>query len=535
MDYSNNKLREYSLKILKSRTRVLLNNGFYGILLLNVKLKINSEVKTICTDGECIYFPPTFLDKTNDEDMDFALMHEILHIALKHVYRGKGKDKKYFNLACDIVVNSNILHDSNFSKKFYDNKIYPQLTPDNDDGYKYTTEELYEMLYKASKPKDKDDDGIKVKIDLKKDEKEEYSESDDSFKKNDDEQKKYESNNNAKSNFNDKEQVNSSNKSNYSEEKQSNGVNEDKKEKNKLDNDSIRDNKEPSCDSNRNSEFGTNQSQNEQSISNGSTDKDNNIDNNESECMDNGFDSHEFWKEELTKDDKNDDLERTNNLLNATEYFLKQDKSSDKAGKIPMCILRLYKEITNSQLDWRKLLNDFIFEEINDYSFMPPDRRFDDSPFYLPDFNEKDFTVKNVLFMIDTSDSMSTEEITYAYSEIVGAINQFDGKLSGWLGFFDANVVDPIPFESVDDVKKIMPCGGGGTSFSKVFEYIKNNFEKLKPSYIIILTDGFDVIPSKEVAMGIPVLWIINNDFVTPEWGKIARIKVNNGEMNDGK
>ena len=45
------------------------------------------------------------------------------------------------------------------------------------------------------------------------------------------------------------------------------------------------------------------------------------------------------------------------------------------------------------------------------------------------------------------------------------------------------------------------------------------------PASIIILTDGYAPIPKEEVSNGIPVLWLLNNDDVTPQWGKIARIK----------
>ena len=34
-------------------------------------------------------------------------------------------------------------------------------------------------------------------------------------------------------------------------------------------------------------------------------------------------------------------------------------------------------------------------------------------------------------------------------------IDQFGGKLKGWLGFFDAAIIEPKPFESVDDVLRI--------------------------------------------------------------------------------
>ena len=185
----------------------------------------------------------------------------------------------------------------------------------------------------------------------------------------------------------------------------------------------------------------------------------------------------------------------------------------------------MLKELTEPQNDWRTILENFIQEEINDYSFSPPDRRFGDSPFFLPDFNEKDERVEHILFMIDTSGSMSDTMITEAYSEIKGAIDQFDGKLQGWLGFFDAVVVEPQPFENEEEFSIIRPIGGGGTSFDIIFDYVQENMMDEPPASIVILTDGYAPFPEEEQAMGIPVLWIINNEEVTPEWGKVARIK----------
>jgi predicted metal-dependent peptidase len=37
------------------------------------------------------------------------MMHEILHVVLQHCLRGEDRDQERFNIACDIVVNSNIL------------------------------------------------------------------------------------------------------------------------------------------------------------------------------------------------------------------------------------------------------------------------------------------------------------------------------------------------------------------------------------------------------------------------------------------
>jgi len=197
---------------------------------------------------------------------------------------------------------------------------------------------------------------------------------------------------------------------------------------------------------------------------------------------------------------------------------------SNSRGLIPGYAARAYMELKEGKTDWRTLLNNFIQEELNDYSFTPPDRRFSDSPFFLPDFNDSEETVKDVLFMIDTSGSMSDEEITTAYSEVKGAIDQFGGKLEGWLGFFDAAIVEPKPFSNEDELKIIRPYGGGGTDFGIVFSYVKDQMEDKNISSIVILTDGYAPWPREEAAMGIPTIWLINNSDQTPPWGKVARI-----------
>lgn len=199
---------------------------------------------------------------------------------------------------------------------------------------------------------------------------------------------------------------------------------------------------------------------------------------------------------------------------------------SNQRGLLPMFAQRIIGELKKPQTDWRTILNDFIQEEIADYSFTPPDRRFDDSPFYLPDFNDKDDLVKDILFMLDTSASMSDEIITAAYSEIKGAIDQFDGRLQGWLGFFDAAIIEPKPFSNEKEFRIIKPAGGGGTDFQIIFEYVSKHIQDNPPASIIILTDGYAPFPKESLSMGIPVLWLLNNDDVEPPWGKTVRITV---------
>lgn len=235
------------------------------------------------------------------------------------------------------------------------------------------------------------------------------------------------------------------------------------------------------------------------------------------------WDDHSQWGK-YEEDDTPRDV-WVKRFEDAAEAIKIRDPSNAR-GLLPAFAERILKELKKSQTDWRTILNDFIQEEVVDYSFAPPDRRFDDSPFFLPDFNGKEDRVEDILFMIDTSGSMSDDMIAAAYSEVKGAIDQFNGKLKGWLGFFDAAIIKPQPFSDENEFKIIKPAGGGGTDFQIIFEYVFHHMSDKLPASIIILSDGYAPFPLEKLAGGIPVLWLLNNEEVNPPWGKVARITV---------
>lgn len=417
MDLSSEKRREYVKRILLSRMRILCNNGFYGLLLMHMNFAIDTGCETACTDGRKVYFGPSFLNNLDDDELDFIMMHEVMHCALQHCIRGKDYDQEAFNIACDIVVNSNILESNKGDIKSITLKKYGEsmhVAPDGKEGRFYTAEEVYAML--PAKGKKKGASGM-----------------------------------------------------------MGSGGN---------------------------------------GSGNGSGNGGGNGGGN--------WDDHSKWG--TADEDGSLKDEWSKNLLDACEAIEIRDPSNQR-GLIPLCADRIIKELRKPQTDWRTILNDFVQEEITDYSFTPPDRRFDESPFFLPDYNEKDETVKDILFMIDTSGSMSDEAITAVYSEIKGAIDQFNGHLQGWLGFFDAEVVEPKPFSSEEEFRIIRPKGGGGTRFDIIFKYVEKHMDTL-PASIIIMTDGYADFPKEEEALEIPVLWLLVTDDVEPPWGKVARIKV---------
>ena len=425
MVLSDEKVRGYIKRLLLSRMRILINNGFYGLLLMHIGFALDENISTAATDGEKIMFSPDFLDTLSDRELDFVLMHEIVHIALRHYDRIGGFDNEKFNIACDIVVNSNILLSENMDKSAITLGAYGEsmhLAPDGSEEYNYTVEQLYSLLPVTVSADESDEQG----------------------------------NNKPKS------------KSRKSGKKSGK--------------------------------------------SNDCADKNGN------------WDDHSHWNEHKTDNELLKDL-WVKHIKDAGEAISVRDSITCR-GTLPMFAKRILKELRQPQTDWRTILDEFVEEEISDYSFTPPDRRFSDSPFFLPDFNEKDDKVEKILFMIDASGSMSDKEITAAYSEIKGAIDQFGGKLSGWLGFFDADIIEPVPFSDEDEFRKIEAAGGGGTDFGIIFQYVKEYMSDDLPVSIIILTDGCAPFPDESAAMNIPVLWLLNNEEVEPPWGKVARIRV---------
>ena len=419
MALSENKMKEYMKRLLMSRMRILVNNGFYGLLLMHMKFAIDERCDTAATDGIRIYFGPQFLDELNDAELDFVMMHEILHVVLQHCLREGERDKKRYNIACDIVVNSNILLSENMNVDAITLRKWGEAmhkTPDGKEGYGYTVEQVYNMLPVVI------EDGMHLDTDDASD---------------------------------------VSGKDKPSKKKQ-----------------------------------------------------------NDTKTI---WDDHTKWGSVEDDGTLKDVWEKR--FQDACEAILVRDPSN-QCGLLPMFAQRLLKELRAPQTNWRMILNEFVQEEIADYSFSPPDRRYDDSPFFLPDFNDKQDVVKDILFMIDTSASMSDDMITAAYSEIKGAIDQFDGKLQGWLGFFDAAIIEPKPFSDEGEFKVIKPVGGGGTSFQIIFEYVNKYMVEKLPTSIVILTDGYAPFPPESETNGIPVLWLLNNDIVKPPWGKVARITI---------
>lgn len=379
-----------SNKILSARSRIIKKNGFFGTLLLSLKMAFTDEISTAATDGKYIYFNEDFMKDLTSSEIEFIILHETMHVALNHMERSKGKNNEIYNIAADIVINSNIarMYGSVNAIKVNGNismNTVPGVNLFENDGYLFTTEEVYNKL-------------LKVFI---------------------------------RSKFIDE----------YSEKR---------------------------------------------------------------------FDNHSLWADANTDEIK--------------ENIIRAHMSSSNfkiQGDLPGEVETYLNELVNPRIDWRVLLNDFIQSELNDYSFTPPDNRYNEFDFFLPGFNEKEESIENIIFAVDTSGSMLDEDIISLYSEINGAIEQFSGKIKGYFMEFDYTVQSVNEINDSFDITKVKTLGRGGTSYKAITDYIKDKMSDVSINKLIILTDGYaDFLTSKDLN-GISVLYIFTESLKEyPEIGE---------------
>ena len=437
---------DYKEKLEKCRTLIVINYGFFASLMMQLKIVKDDErmeqmgMPTMATNGKELIFHSKFVEKLTCSDLNFVIIHEIMHVAMGHMWRRNNRIPEIWNIACDYAINLAIMEICGDYQKRLKNLSDDELVtmPKEvlyDEKYKgMFAEQIYEDLMKNAKV---------VQA---------YSSAD------------------GDDNSQDENNQNNQGKGKSPSQRKGKGQSQGK-------------------------------------------------------GIPQAPQNHKLWEEE----DKKSQAYKQDKLSQWDSNTQEAAKQMKNCGVGSDYIERYITSITKPQKNWRNLLREFIDEEVNDYSFVPPDRRYDYDGIFLPDFNDKAEIVKDVLFFIDTSGSMSPKEISVCFSEIQGAIDQFKKHLHGTLLFFDYDVKDKYyDFDDVHgDITKIAPLGGGGTNFDAPFEFVEKNkhiFEDVKG--IIILTDGECNYPD-EYWEKYKTLWIFTQDrFEEPPFGRFTKLDV---------
>lgn len=126
-----------------SMLRLRMKSPFFATLALFARVLITESVPTAATDGEDIFINADFLHALSSSQLDGLLLHEVLHAALLHVPRRGARERNFWNVAADIVVNGMIAQQQSFE--------LPAGGVRNQQLEHLSVEEIYEILLKDAR------------------------------------------------------------------------------------------------------------------------------------------------------------------------------------------------------------------------------------------------------------------------------------------------------------------------------------------------------------------------------------------------
>lgn len=128
---------EAAKKLTIARTKLLLSNGFFGMLALRLQLVEDTSIRTLAVDGRNIFYNPEFVMGLSLDLTCSAVAHEVMHCVFEHMSRRGDRSPKKWNYAGDYAINQ-ILQDAGFEigKGWLIHPNYKDMTAD----------EIYSML-----------------------------------------------------------------------------------------------------------------------------------------------------------------------------------------------------------------------------------------------------------------------------------------------------------------------------------------------------------------------------------------------------
>jgi len=138
-------------KLQIARSRSLMDYPFFGHLLLGMEIKRRDDIQTFATDGKFIYYNEEFLSTLGQDDLQFVLMHEVMHPAFFHLTRRGDRDPTLWNIAGDYVINyqlikqgmrppADVLYDEKYDESWSTDNVYNDLINNGNSKIKVLSE-----------------------------------------------------------------------------------------------------------------------------------------------------------------------------------------------------------------------------------------------------------------------------------------------------------------------------------------------------------------------------------------------------------
>lgn len=428
----------------------------------------DKRIRTACTDGKSVYFDCDFYSKLSKQERMFVLAHEIWHCVMLHLSRCQTRNRELFNIATDMEVNQ-LLVDNAAGKEIAppESVLFP---PDKLKGK--SAEVIYDYLLKQAQKQ----------------------------------QKK-------------QQQQAGSPQSGKGMPSNSGGKNGSQKGDKGDDGDEQSDNAQ-SGSGGKDSKKGKNGKDTGKLA--GQFDKHTYTDDNGDGDVDEKVTDQ--WGEVGYDDDfrpsvPQDIAEKMREAAIAAAQQCQREK-----GDLPAGVKQLLDKIQKPEIKWQEVLAQFVSSCYNGKRrWLPPNRRHVYNDMY---FQSRRNETINIAVAIDTSGSC-IGDLPKFFGELNGLVNSFgsytihliqcDAAVDKYDVYDDNNPLD------LDEGSKFEWSGGGGTSFTPVFKFVKK--EGIQVDCLIYLTDSFGDAP--DTPPPYPVLWLLtrdaNLDFC--RWGRKIKFK----------
>lgn len=189
-------------------------------------------------------------------------------------------------------------------------------------------------------------------------------------------------------------------------------------------------------------------------------------------------------------------------------------------GDAPGEIEQILDRFLNPVIPWRQVLWQW-FTELKKarYTWKRPNRRYKPRDMYLPSrFHDKG-RLEHLAFYVDTSGSISNDDIIRFMSELKFIKESFNPEKMTIIQF-DTQISDIVEWGEEDNFNRIQIKGRGGTDLVPV----RNHIMITEPTAVIIFSDLF--VEPMEEGPECPIIWAtIGNPGATVPFGKLIHVE----------
>jgi len=160
------------LEITRAKVHLQKENPFFSYLIMNLNIIKTEDIPSCAVDNKGnLYYNPKWVKEMDIAELKGVLAHEVMHLVLEHLERGRNKEHEIYNIATDLVINCILINNSfklpkglipyNNSFEFKDEK--GMVLFEIEDLDKKSADEVYNEIIKHQKKKEKDSIGTNGK------------------------------------------------------------------------------------------------------------------------------------------------------------------------------------------------------------------------------------------------------------------------------------------------------------------------------------------------------------------------------------